>query len=327
MDTKPVSASSVGSYFHVNGSNLAKHYKNHLSGFYDWDQLDHAEDWLLYPDNLGTTLCLDEVALSDGELYTILTNAKSKCQKGSLIAIVKGVKSSDVNKVLQHIPIEKRKSVKEVNVDMANNMELIARTCFPSASVVTDRFHVAKLVSEAVQETRIKYRWKAIEEENNAIKEAKKKGQKYSAPTFENGDTRKQLLARSRYLLFKPLSKLTESQRLRGRIVFREYPDIWKAYKLSMKFRNIYETAKNKEVANDRIRKWNETVNKTGITSFITAAESINSHKQTILNFFDNRSTNALAESFNSKIKAFRSVFRGVRDVEFFLYRISLIFA
>ncbi len=51
----------------------------------------------------------------------------------------------------------------------------------------------------------------------------------------------------------------------------------------------------------------------------------INYHS--ILNYFDNRSTIASAESFNTKIKAFRTQFRGVRDIEFFFYRLVAIFA
>ena len=117
---------------------------------------------------------MDETSLSDGELYTVITNAKNKCQKGSLVAMIKGVKSMDICKVLEQIPIGKRQRVKEISVDMANNMEKIARCCFPLASIVTDRFHVAKLISDAVQEIRIKHRWKAIEEENKSIKKANK---------------------------------------------------------------------------------------------------------------------------------------------------------
>ncbi|WP_194767396.1 transposase, partial [Tamlana sp. I1] len=45
------------------------------------------------------------------------------------------------------------------------------------------------------------------------------------------------------------------------------------------------------------------------------------------LNYFINRSTNASAESFNAKIKAFRTQFRGVRNVKFFLYRLTTNFA
>lgn len=46
-----------------------------------------------------------------------------------------------------------------------------------------------------------------------------------------------------------------------------------------------------------------------------------------ILNFFMNRSTNAAAESFNAKIKAFRATSRGVRDIPFFLFRLANIYA
>ncbi|MFK7115142.1 transposase [Flavobacterium oreochromis] len=45
------------------------------------------------------------------------------------------------------------------------------------------------------------------------------------------------------------------------------------------------------------------------------------------LNYFDNRSTNASAESFNVKIKAFRSKFRGVKNIEFFLFRLTNLYA
>ncbi|WP_420836617.1 transposase [Arcticibacter tournemirensis] len=45
------------------------------------------------------------------------------------------------------------------------------------------------------------------------------------------------------------------------------------------------------------------------------------------MNFFDNRSTNAAAESFNAKIKAFRATSRGVRDTAFFLFHLANIYA
>ncbi|TYB71473.1 transposase [Bizionia saleffrena] len=41
-------------------------------------------------------------------------------------------------------------------------------------------------------------------------------------------------------------------------------------------------------------------------------------HYQNIINYFDNRSTNASAEPFNAKIKVFRVQFRGVRNVNFY---------
>jgi len=50
-------------------------------------------------------------------------------------------------------------------------------------------------------------------------------------------------------------------------------------------------------------------------------------HYKPILNYFNNRSTNASAESFNAKIKEFRAMFRGVRDVRFFLFRLTKLYA
>lgn len=317
----------MAKYFKVNGSNLQKHYKHHLSGYTEWKQLIHAEEWILFEENIGEHVCLDEVALSQGELYSVVTNASAACQKGALIAMVKGTKSEDIISVLEKIPLQKRKKVKQVTLDLAPTMEKAARVCFPASTIISDRFHVQQLPSEALQEMRIKYRWEAIEQENKTIEEARKKAEKYTPEILENGDTKKQLLARSRYLLFKPKSKWTESQNTRANILFKYYPDLYKAYLLTMMFRNIYETATSPENAKEHLGKWYKKIEKYGYESFITAAHFIESHQETILAYFINRKTNALAETFNSKIKAFRAVFRGVRDIKFFLFRVSLIFA
>ncbi|MCV9929456.1 transposase [Flavobacterium sp. LS1R49] len=71
----------------------------------------------------------------------------------------------------------------------------------------------------------------------------------------------------------------------------------------------------------------NRQVANRSIKSFSTISRTIMNHYQTILNDFDNKSTNASAESFNAKIKAFRSRFRGVRNIEFFLFRLTNIYA
>jgi transposase len=52
---------------------------------------------------------------------------------------------------------------------MAGNMGLIVKKSFPKATRVIDRFHVQKLANQAIQEIRIKHRWKAVDNENDAI--------------------------------------------------------------------------------------------------------------------------------------------------------------
>ncbi|MEG0807903.1 MAG: transposase, partial [Alistipes sp.] len=60
---------------------------------------------------------------------------------------------------------------------------------------------------------------------------------------------------------------------------------------------------------------------------FRSVIDTMQNNYATILNYFDHRSTNASAESFNAKIKAFRAQFRGVRDIPFFIFRLAKIFA
>lgn len=327
MDNHPISAYQLGHYFKVDGKQLQEQYKDYLSDFHSWDQKEHAEKWLVFPKNLGEYLSIDETALSNGELYTIVTNKAAKGRKGAIVAMCKGTVAEDIIAVLERISLRVRNKVKEVTLDMAANMAKAIRRCFPSARRVIDRFHVQKLASDAVQELRIRYRWQALDEENKLITEARKSKQKYDPEVFSNGDTLKQLLARSRYLLFKPSSRWTACQKERADILFPKYPLLQKAYLLSIRLSNIFSNCTSKSIAFKRLALWYNDVEAAAIGSFDSVARSIQNHYEYILNFFDNRSTNASAESFNAKIKAFRATSRGVRDTAFFLYRLTKIYA
>ena len=272
-------------------------------------------------------MSIDETAFTNGDLYTILTNKSGKGKKGTLVAMIKGTKSDDVLKVLYKIPSESRALVKEITLDLAGSMNLIAKKAFPYASKVIDRFHVQKLAFDAVQEIRIKHRWEAIDNENEAIQQAKQKGIIYRQKNFDNSETPKQLLARSRYLLFKSESKWTENQKERAGVLFEKFPDIKLAYNLSQKLSWIYENSSDKTYALSRLARWHEDVRQAGFKTFNTTSKTIELNYRDILNYFDNKSTNASAESFNAKIKGFRTQLKGVRNVDFFMFRLQKLWA
>lgn len=276
---------------------------------------------------MGKYLSIDETALSKGELYTIITNKKAKGKKGAIVAILAGTKAEPIIEQLFKIPKTLRDKVKEITLDMANSMKIIVKKCFPKAIQVTDRFHVQKLAIDALQDIRIKHRWEAIDIENEQIRQAKGTQKNFSPEAFCNGDTRKQLLARSRYLLYKAPNKWTQNQYIRSKILFEQYPDIKKAYDLVQGLRNIFNTATSIQTAYTKLAHWYKNVEQTKFKAFNTIANTITINYRSILNYFINRSTNASAESFNAKIKAFRAQFRGVRNVEFFLFRLTRIFA
>jgi transposase len=292
-----------------------------------WEDRSHATDWLVFPENVGPFLSIDETSLSQGELYTVVTNKEAKGRKGALVAIIKGVQSDRIIQVLEKIPKRKREQVQEVTLDLAATMERIVTRSFTKAKLVSDRFHVQQLATDAVQQLRVEYRWEAIDQENLEIELAKELNRNYVPDVLENGDTKKQLLARSRYLLFKDEANWTPSQQHRSEILFELYPALHTAYKLSRQLSHIFSSTKDKGVGFTRLAQWYNRVEESGLKTFSSVRRTIQNHYLTILNYFDNRSTNASAESFNAKIKALRSQFRGVSNIEFFMYRLRKIYA
>jgi transposase len=327
LDNNPISCHLLGRLYAVDGKQLQQQYKDFLSDFHSWGQKEHADEWMLFADNMGEFLSIDETALSNGELYTIVTNKEAKGGKKAIVAMIKGTQAEQIMAVLERIPLRKRNKVREVTMDMAANMIKAIRRCFTNAERVIDRFHVQKLAYDAVQEARINYRWEALEAENQAIEAARKNRQSFQPELLANGDTLKQLLARSRYLLFKHPSKWTASQKERADILFSRYPLLYKAYDLSIRLGKIFTICQSKQQAFKRLAIWYNDVEDSGIDAFKTVARSVQAHYESILNFFNNRSTNASAESFNAKIKAFRATSRGVRDTTFFLFRLAKIYA
>lgn len=310
----------------IEARKLRRYYKYKLSNYKDWEQRSHADSYLLYPENIGPFLSIDEVSLSKGELYTYLTNKEAKSKKGTLVASIKGTLSQDLIQVLKKIPQELRKEVREVTMDMANNMSHAITMAFPAAMQTTDHFHVIKLANEALQHLRIKFRWEEMDKEIQAIKHAKEKGEKHKPFVLTNQDTLKQLLARCRYIIVKKPNEWTESQKERAKLLFEYYPDLKKAYHHVLQLRAVYKNLYIAEARQDLI-KWLNKTQLLGIKEFNTVANTINHRLESIMNFFLHRNTNANAESFNAKIKLFRANLRGVSDTDFFLFRLEKLFA
>ena len=327
METSPVTCRTLEEFYHIDGHSFEKQYKESLSGFREWDQFEHADEWLLFPNNIGPRLAIDESSLSNGELYTFVTNRDAHTRECSLVAVVAGTKSEDVISVLQQIEEEKRCQVREVTLDLSDSMRKIVRSVFPKADRVIDRFHIQKLACDAVQELRIKHRWDAIQQANDEMEEAKLNDEPYVPFRYPNGDTRKELLIRSRYLLFKSADKWTLRQKQRAAILFEEYPDIEKAYSLCHSLRMIFSKNTFKDAARLSMARWYNKVEDAGFKSFNIIAATFYEHYDEILNFYNNRASNAMAESFNAKIKLFRANLRGVVDKKFFLFRIANLYA
>lgn len=339
IESTPVSINTLARRNGLDGQTLRKQYKEKISGYRTWDQLSHAEDYLLFPKNLGEHLSLDETCLSNGEVYTILTNKAAHGRKGSIVAMVHGVASELVSSILLRLPHKLRMAVKTITTDLSSAMMLTARRAFPFASIINDRFHVQQLMCEAIDQLRIKYRWEVLEQENKKIQEhrerlkaaaSKEERQSigpWSPERMKNGETLPQVLARGKHILLKNHSKWNEQQKQRAFVLFEQFPTLKQAYDLSMALTEIFNRRITPDMARLSLAKWYNRVEKFEDKTFNKVIQTFENHNQTIINYFKDRLTNASAESFNAKIKAFRAQLRGVADIKFFMFRLATQYA
>ena len=273
IESTPESIRSIGAHYGVNGANLSRQYKDIFSDYRQWKQLGHAEQYVIYPQNVGPNLAIDESSLSCGELYTFVTNRDAHGSKGALVAAIRGTKAETVIAVLDKIPLVKRKTVREITLDLSSSMMLIARRSFPKATITNDRFHVHKLYYDAIDDLRISLRWMARDIENEEIARCRKAGIAYVPFRYANGDTRKQLLARAKYILTKHASKWTKSQQWRADIIFEFYPELKKAYDLAMDLTDIFNRKVDKDTARLNLARWYNKVDEMDDGQFRAQAE------------------------------------------------------
>jgi len=341
----------------IDGGTLEHAYKYTWSGFTVWEQRIHAEDWVLLPDNLGTHLSIDETSLHD-DLFTILTNKEGHGRQGTIIAMVRGTKAKDVVSKLLLLPLEERMKVAEVTMDLSESMRAIVEAVFPNARITLDCFHIMKRCLEAVEELRLRYKREAQADIRRAERrfkdrlkrnaahrrwyrrthpkkykgkrrgpKPKRRNEQFRPPVLKNGDTLVELLTRSKHALTQTHDKWSERQQARMRLLFKLYPKIKEVYDIINKLRAVFRsTSLSREDAKSRLHEWYRSVANCTIRELKAARDAIKSREENILNYFIDRSTNASAESFNSKLKSFRAQLRGVGDLTFFIYRICTIF-
>ena len=294
---------------------------------------------MLFPNNFGDDMSLDETCLSNGEVYTILTNKSAHGGKGALAAMVRGVASDTVSEILKKVPREIRRRVKTVTTDLSSAMMLTVKTVFSKATLINDRFHVQQLVTDAIDQMRIGFRWEVLAQENKAIREhrARRKAVhtraekdligEWEPERMENGETKPQIMARSRHIILMHKSKWNAHQQARAAILFRMFPRLEEAYNIYLDLVDIFNKKSKPAEARLNLARWYNKVEAFNDDGFSKVIETFENHNATIVNYFEDRLTNASAESFNAKIKAFRTQFRGVGDIKFFMYRLATLYS
>ncbi|GJG69085.1 hypothetical protein PRLR6025_25540 [Prevotella lacticifex] len=361
MDNEPVTAKSLSWTYMIQGNTFTRAYKDTLSDFPTWVKKENVDDGILIAKNLGPRLGIDESEFGH-EVYTILHNKDAHGKKGAIVAIVKGTDPETVAKALRKMPQKDREAVGLVSMDLSDSMRSIVRMAFPNAMVVRDCFHVMKRGGEGIEELRMKYKREAVKDVNRQKAEFKKhleqlakqrkyyrnsrkkqgkkrckgkrRGRKpmrlntrFEPKRLSNGETLVEALTRCKKQLGRSYGDWSINQKKRARILFRLFPKLKEAYWLINDLRAIFRTKSNtKATAKKALEGWYKKVTKSTLREIKSVKQSIQHYEDEILNYFINRDTNASAESLNSKMKAFRSCLKGIRDIPFFFYRCITVF-
>lgn len=289
------------------------------------------------PENIGKHMAVDEKYIN-GEFYTLLTNGDT----GKIALMASTTKSSLLSVVVQSLR-DKLSDVEVLTRDLAINYDWFGRTNFFNAVQVADKFHVLKQAFDSLQDLRVYHRQKLLTKYREAYEEFKTKKKdnpklkfEFSQKMLPNGETHQQLLARSRYLLYKNKNNWSDTQKQRAKILFKYYPDIETAHRLICEFRSWY-AAENiinmdlpklskksiLQVINQRLDDWIMLATKADIPEINNFKSLVERNKGVILNYFYTGKTNAIAESNNSIIQNIINSNRGIKNLDFFFFRLT----
>lgn len=318
---------------------LSKWYKENLSGFteaqqngevgkHDYEYTDQGIQRkvkvpIFKPENMGRFMAIDEKTI-DGVCYTILSNRESS--KIALMAAT--LKTSHLLDMLDGFPKQLKWNVKSITRDLAPNFDWLSRQAFMNAYQVADKFHIISAILDQLQAGRIRHRQEllVLNRKKNSEKTAQEKI--YLKDTLPNGDTRLQLLHRSRGLLFKLKEEWTEDQQERAKVLFKEFPELRSLYTYCCKIRNWYtpftkytDAKFNTKVA--KLKMLIEEGKEMECEEARNIADMLERNISVITRYFYRRESNAKAEALNQNLQRFISVNYGARNTDYFLFRMA----
>lgn len=358
MDKLRANTTTIATVLCIDPQKAWRWYRDHLSGFTDEENIikSHENDFevfekgnkrtvrvpILKTENFGANMAIDEKQIGE-EMHTVISNRDT----GKIAVLARTLKASDLSLLIPKFNL-KGFEVKSITRDLSNTYDWFSRQAFMNAGHVADKFHIIKNLLDAQQAVRIRCRQellrdkrlkfeahKKIEKERKdkckkTSKPFKKRKFSYKQPKLANGETALEILARSRFLLYKFNSDWTNSQTERANLLFDKYPEIETAYELSLIFRNWYKkknVGRCISITNKELELWYEQVELADIDEMSNFKSLVERNQSVITAYFKKGHTNAIAENINSKIQRFISINQGTRDREFFYFRMKNYFS
>ncbi len=268
------------------------------------------------PENFGSHMTIDEKQIGK-KMYTIMTNAKT----GKIALLAQTMKPEELKQAVENYISEKLNEVKSVSCDMSPSYKKFCREVFPNTQLVIDKFHVITHLMDALQQVRKQLKTQCLNNDKTLAHQTITDN-----PAQQKVWTDIELLERSRYILYKMQPDWEEDEKEIMEHLFSSYPVLQTAYELTQKLRIWYNgknIGKHINILERELYNWCDEVNQSKIAAFRAVRKMIEKHQDDIINYFKEGQTNAKAENMNGKIQRFLANNFGIKDRDFFLYRIA----
>ncbi|WP_455999346.1 ISL3 family transposase [Phascolarctobacterium succinatutens] len=216
--------------------------------------------------------------------------------KHQVIDILPSRNTEDLCKHFLKYPYKERAEVKKIVMDLSTLFRSVAKTMFPEAKIVADKFHVIRVVI-------------------NSLENVRKRIQK------EFHETKRKWFKRSRYLLLKPEYKLTDEDKTELARMLNSSYDLEKAYVLKERFYEVFRKQTRTE-AKKELGNWLLLAADLSLPEFRHCITTFSNWKTEIANIIGERVSNGFIEGSNNKIKVLKRISYGVRNFDRFRNRI-----
>jgi transposase len=243
---------------------------------------------IISPKKIG----IDEIAYEKGHKYLTIVR---DIDIGKVIWIGKSRKKETLNSFFKELGIEKSSQIQIVVCDMWDPY-IASIKANTNASIIFDKFHIAKAINDVVDKVRKKEFAKADSVERKNMK-------------------------KKRFLILSRQKRLDESKKESLFDLLSINKNLNITYLLKEQILDIFDE-KNFDIAVKRLNKWFNNVRNVNITYFDNVVKRLKKYLYGILNYFIYGLTNAQSEGFNNKINVIKRKAYGFRDLEYFKLKI-----
>jgi transposase len=240
-------------------------------------------------------LGFDEISLKKGhrDFVTIVTGRIDG--ETIILGILKDRKKETVKEFLMSIPKRLRKKVRFICSDMYTGFMNAAKEVFgKKVCVIIDRFHVAKLYGQGLDELRKK-----------ELKRLKKTLSKEQYKELEG----------VLWIVRKRPEDLTEDEQKKLDRLFKYAPLLREAYQLKKELTALFDHNLPRRRAKQRITGWMNRVKKSSVRCFDGFLKTLETYKDEVVNYFLDRQTSGFVEGLNNKIKVIKRRCYGLTNI------------